>query len=307
MKKRGECSITQFFYLNLRTLIFIRKMKQLKFLMVAFTLLMGVSLTSCLNSDNDYAPSVGGLVKVSDSMFGNSFTMLDGVTKISPTAASLATLESNMGFKPSSTNIAYVTGTYDETLNSNLIEDKEYKSVNLLWAVSLDAKVEITERGAENDSVNKAPVIDIDNSSQMEYEMEKKLHKPWFFYDKTTLILPINYFVYKAGAHKFTLVYYPEENADGNKTLKLYLKHYDADDKSTNTNSLNNSGAYPQIYYYAYDLRGVFSQYSKMTGEMPTTVTVEYVTNANSLKLEDAETKTCEVEVKGINESTTDK
>ncbi len=42
MKKRGECYITQFFYLNLQTLIFIGKMKQLKFLMVALTLLMGI-------------------------------------------------------------------------------------------------------------------------------------------------------------------------------------------------------------------------------------------------------------------------
>ena len=33
MKKRGEYYITQFFYLNLQTLIFIGKMKQLKFLM----------------------------------------------------------------------------------------------------------------------------------------------------------------------------------------------------------------------------------------------------------------------------------
>ena len=47
MKKRGECYITQFFYLNLQTLIFIGKMKQLKFLMVALTLLMGISFTSC--------------------------------------------------------------------------------------------------------------------------------------------------------------------------------------------------------------------------------------------------------------------
>ena len=57
MKKRGEYYITQFFYLNLQTLIFIGKMKQLKFLMVALTLLMGISFTSCLNSDNDYAPT----------------------------------------------------------------------------------------------------------------------------------------------------------------------------------------------------------------------------------------------------------
>ena len=100
----------------------------------------------------------------------------------------------------------------------------------MTYAVSLDDKVLITERGASNDSVNKAPIIDIDNSEKVSYN--KELFKPWFFYDKTTLVLPINYYLYKAGVHKFTLVYYPSENNSTNKTLKLYLRHYNADDKS---------------------------------------------------------------------------
>ena len=42
MKKRGEYYITQFFYLNLQTLIFIGNDETIKnFLMVALTLLMG--------------------------------------------------------------------------------------------------------------------------------------------------------------------------------------------------------------------------------------------------------------------------
>ena len=76
-----------------------RKDETIKILMVALTLLMGISFTSCLNSDNDYAPTVGGFVKVGGGMFGTTFTMLDGATTISPTAASLTQAESNMGFK----------------------------------------------------------------------------------------------------------------------------------------------------------------------------------------------------------------
>lgn len=64
MKKRGEYYITQFFYLNLQTLIFIGKMKQLKFLMVALTLLMGISFTSCLNSDDGEYDDIYGMVLV---------------------------------------------------------------------------------------------------------------------------------------------------------------------------------------------------------------------------------------------------
>lgn len=304
MKKRGEYYITQFFYLNLQTLIFIGKMKQLKFLMVALTLLMGISFTSCLNSDNDYAPT-GGFVKVGGGMFGTTFTMLDGATTISPTAASLTQAESNMGFKYSNTNIAYVIGTYDETLNPDPINNKEYKSVSLTYAVSLDDKVLITERGASNDSVNKAPIIDIDNSEKVSYN--KELFKPWFFYDKTTLVLPINYYLYKAGVHKFTLVYYPSENNSTNKTLKLYLRHYNADDKATSSTSLQNSDI-PSIFYYAYDLRDVFTRYAMAVGssEYPSSIVVEYVVNPNGLDLEKAETKTVVVERKSIVETTTD-
>ena len=281
-------------------------MKQLKFLMIASTLLVGISLTSCLNSNSEYTPQVGGFVKISEgSMFGTAFTMLDGLTKINPTAASLASAASNMGFKPENTNIAYVMGTYDESLNPNIAESKEYKSVNLTYAISLDDKTVITERGAANDSVNRAPIININNSTDLS-SADKDFHKPWFFYDKTTLMLPINYFVYKAGAHKFTLVYYPEDNANGNKTLKLYLRHYDAGDKSTSTNSLNNSGQLPYIYYYAYDLRNIFMSYSRAvnSSEYPSSVTIEYVTNSSDLDLTKAETKTIVVERKAILDKT---
>ena len=68
MKKRGEYYITQFFYLNLQTLIFIGKMKQLKFLMVALTLLMGISFTSCLNSDDGEYDDIYGMVLVNNSL-----------------------------------------------------------------------------------------------------------------------------------------------------------------------------------------------------------------------------------------------
>ena len=232
-------------------------------------------------------------------------TKLADATTISPTAASLTQAESNMGFKYSNTNIAYVIGTYDETLNPDPINNKEYKSVSLTYAVSLDDKVLITERGASNDSVNKAPIIDIDNSEKVSYN--KELFKPWFFYDKTTLVLPINYYLYKAGVHKFTLVYYPSENNSTNKTLKLYLRHYNADDKATSSTSLQNSDI-PSIFYYAYDLRDVFTRYAMAVGssEYPSSIVVEYVVNPNGLDLEKAETKTVVVERKSIVETTTD-
>lgn len=49
-------------------------MKQLKFLMVAFTLLMGVSLTSCLdNGDDNPIKEMSAIVKYEGSMYGGVF------------------------------------------------------------------------------------------------------------------------------------------------------------------------------------------------------------------------------------------
>ena len=85
---------------------------------------------------------------------------------------------------------------------------------------------------------------------------------------------------------KFTLVYYPSENNSTNKTLKLYLRHYNADDKATSSTSLQNSDI-PSIFYYAYDLRDVFTRYAMAVGssEYPSSIVVEYVVNPNGLDL----------------------
>lgn len=42
-------------------------------------------------------------------------------------------------------------------------------------------------------------------------------------------------------------------------------------------------------------------------GEVPSTITIKYAANANGIDLKDAEVKTCEVEVKALNDSTTEK
>ena len=98
MKKRGECYITQFFYLNLQTLIFIGKMKQLKFLMVALTLLMGIAFTSCLNSDDGEYDDIYGMVLVNNYMGLLSFEDAAGNT-YQPTSASVTHFVANSSLK----------------------------------------------------------------------------------------------------------------------------------------------------------------------------------------------------------------
>ena len=102
-------------------------MKQFKFLMVAFSLLMGVSLTSCLNSESDPNSYGGGMVKVQSYMGYTSFKGEGGIT-ITPTPASISVLEAN-GLKISElsdkvVNIAY---RWDPT---NVYIPKDSKYIN---------------------------------------------------------------------------------------------------------------------------------------------------------------------------------
>ena len=220
MKKRGEYYITQFFYLNLQTLIFIeKKMKQLKFLVVALTLLMGISFTSCLNSDSDPYNYGGGMVKVQNYMGVYSFKGENGVT-ITPTSASISALEAN-GFKMSdmSDKVAQIYYRWDPTQVDIPADEKDVKGVELYSIESLDNTVEIVEQKgvAANDSISKSNNAAI---ISLGYDAGGIKYAPKFFYDDHTLLLPINYYITNK-RHFLTLVYYPNE--DNGTTLRLYF------------------------------------------------------------------------------------
>lgn len=234
MKKRGEYYITQFFYLNLQTLIFIGKMKQLKFLMVALTLLMGISFTSCLNSDSDPYNYGGGMVKVQNYMGLYSFKGENGVT-ITPTSASISALEAN-GFKMSemSDKVAQIYYRWDPTQVNIPADEKDIKGVELYSIESLDNTVAIVEQKgvATNDSISKSNNAAI---ISLGYDAGGIKYAPKFFYDDYTLLLPINYYITNK-RHFLTLVYYPNE--DNGTTLRLYLGHNSNGDSTSNSNLL---------------------------------------------------------------------
>lgn len=288
MKKRGEYYITQFFYLNLQTLIFIGKMKQLKFLMVALTLLMGISFTSCLNSDSDPYNYGGGMVKVQNYMGLYSFKGENGVT-ITPTSASISALEAN-GFKMSemSDKVAQIYYRWDPTQVNIPADEKDIKGVELYSIESLDNTVAIVEQKgvATNDSISKsnnAAIISLG-------------YAPKFFYDDYTLLLPINYYITNK-RHFLTLVYYPNE--DNGTTLRLYLGHNSNGDSTSNSSTsytlTANTGGYYGLglFYKVYDLRKVFERYKRETSTFENPTTIEIVTKVNSysLKLDDPQTE----------------
>lgn len=291
MKKRGEYYITQFFYLNLQTLIFIGKMKQLKFLMVALTLLMGISFTSCLNSDSDPYNYGGGMVKVQNYMGLYSFKGENGVT-ITPTSASISALEAN-GFKMSemSDKVAQICYRWDPTQVNIPADEKDIKGVELYSIESLDNTVAIVEQKgvATNDSISKSNNAAI---ISLGYDAGGIKYAPKFFYDDYTLLLPINYYITNK-RHFLTLVYYPNE--DNGTTLRLYLGHNSNGDSTSNSSIFYTLTGYYGLglFYKVYDLRKVFERYKRETSTFENPTTIEIVTKVNSysLKLDDPQTE----------------
>ena len=95
-------------------------------------LCMGLSFTSCLDSNSDSDTRyVGGFVKVNSSYLGlGSFKGPDGKTTINPSNASLTNLEQN-GFKMNSVNAAFIQGTYNKEENLDVETSKTFQNVNI--------------------------------------------------------------------------------------------------------------------------------------------------------------------------------
>ncbi|MDE5709645.1 MAG: hypothetical protein K2I11_08905 [Bacteroides sp.] len=272
-------------------------MKQLKFLMVALTLLMGVSFTSCLDSDGgDSHRYGGGLVKVQGYMGIYSFKGENGVT-ITPTLASIAALEAR-GVKMSDMvgKVAHIAYRWDPELLTIPEDTKDFKDVELYSIELLDNTVEVVEsKGAHNDSIsisNNAPII----SLRTEISGGSGQYAPQFFLDDYTLLLPINYYI-SDRRHFLTLVYYPNE--DNGSTLRLHLGHnMDGDKTSMNSTSYlltANSGGYYGVglFYKAYDIREVIERYKRETSSSENPIVIEIVAheNAYSTKLDDTQTE----------------
>lgn len=283
-------------------------MKRNTFFAAAMALCLGLSFTSCLDSDNDSnSRPIGGFVKTGGYMGLNFFLTPDGQISIYPTTASISNLEKN-NFKMSQINAAFIQGTYDLTVNAdatgtNSTTSNQYKEVTITYAAPLDAKVEIAEPGAINDSVNHQCIRAIDNSNRgSQNYFSAEYNKPWFFYDATTLVLPINYGLSGQKLHAFTLVYDPTSSQPGDTTIKLRLCHYNNQDTSNLNESYGLSSSVPFAYFYAFNLEDAFNTWSSNThnSSRPQTVTIEFVSSENSLDIKDGQTETLVIERKGI-------
>lgn len=244
-------------------------MKQMKFLMVAFTLLMGISLTSCLNSSDNSDNTQGHFARVKrgdiTSGYQDYFEDYLG-NKLLPTSTSLIQVEANGNFKMSSSNFAFITYKMVEVDGTTKAETettaKSY-DINLLSAVNCDGPTPVTvekTEDMENVAVENAPIFSLtyDNG-----------YSP-FLYDKETLFLPVYYKmenkVEQVSQHKLILVCNLEGITAESTDIVFYLRH----DRGTDEKSeaLN-------VAYNGYNIRQALARFTAATGgKEPTKVIV---------------------------------
>ena len=152
--------------------------------MAAFALLAGISLTSCLKSENDNTRTGGGIVKVNNLYGTPVFTTLDGKT-ITPSAVSLAAAKAK-GFDVFKYDgqVAQLMYTWDSSTLQINETTREIKGVTLQQFYPMNSRVELVAKdGAANDSISDTPIL------SLRKETSGTKYEPYFW--GNTLILPL--------------------------------------------------------------------------------------------------------------------
>lgn len=252
-------------------------MKQVKVLVLALIVLMGVGFTSCMNSDDNSTSSWMGPVEVFNSAFTGTYFKF-GELIIYPTNTSLATVEKQYNFEPSATRMAYIAFEYSTDEGSgNETATNKLQNVVMNYAVSLDETVEsvIDKGNAPNDSVATAPII------RMTDVMSATPNENGFYIlHNRYLFTGLAYFVQEK-AHSFTLVNYPNEVVEEG-TVKFYLRHSGTPEKETiGQTSVNAAGLYPYLYFKSFDIRNYLP--TELGKEVKIVVVVDQNTVNNKL------------------------
>lgn len=137
-------------------------MKHLQLMMVALFMLMGVSLTSCLNSESDPYSYNTAMVKVRVSAFYTYFETADGII-IEPTQESISKLLSDkIDISELANKVANIAYRWDPAVVDVPSDAETIKGVELYSIESLDAPAEVINiKGESKDSIADTPIIEL--------------------------------------------------------------------------------------------------------------------------------------------------
>lgn len=250
-------------------------MKQLKFLMVAFTLLMGVSFTSCIG-DSDPTVNSAAIGRVTN-IIPYTFQMADGYSFV---ATNSIETTSNISVG----DIVQFMFTYNSDEQQFTETNKSIKAqITPYQNMSRGTDYAVTDNNGAGAPYENATINELvsTSSDRMQY------------FDKNTLLIPIS-FLAKADLykHSFTLVYDESavDNQENDDVLTLYLRHTNSEEEPAELVGV----------YKAFNIAYLLSVY----GKIPTKIKVfaNETNKSNSNDLEDAkdELQFEEIEYKSV-------
>ena len=199
------------------------KMAKLKIWMVALTLIMGVSLTSCINGDDNTIQPVYGPILLK-STFPYQFQAEGSDVVFEANSATITGLSDNA--YPG--DMVYLNAQYD---TSTQAVDENTKKI-IVTVTSAEKLNENTYISQEDVSYNRSVL----STSELGANYSPAL------YSKNWLIFPIAFYIEKlemasALKHSFYLVYDAEHEDNNETTMVLRLRHQSNDDASKEKSS----------------------------------------------------------------------
>lgn len=237
-------------------------MKQLKFLMVAFTLLMGISLTSCMGDSDPNVTQVYPLRLV--DTYPYTFQFPNNGAKI--IATNTAELMSNTSLDLKYGDIVYIAYTYNSDEQPVTENTKEINAkVSIYYNCSTATDSYVLENNGAGEPYENATIGALASISE-----------GMMYFDKNNIMLYIAFLaksdVYK---HNFTLIY--DENAEmEDGVMNLYLRHVNLEESPAETVAM----------YRVFDISDFLTAY----GKTPTKIRIyaNETDKIGSCSLEDA-------------------
>lgn len=241
-------------------------------MLVALTLMMGLSMTSCLNSDSSGNMYNGwGFFRVESSMGGYYFSDPGGNSYI-PTPASLASMQSQ-GFEISKADFVffYFKWAEDETEAEDKLTDTTTThsfDIELLSIAGFEEEevlVAQTTETMELDAPETAPVISLKTTTTSGAVSEAPM-----LFDLDALLLPVYFNLGSTKEdlqqHKLVLACDMSEVEPGSTELNLYLRHDKGSDDEINYYTSN---------WYPFNLTSAVAEFKAKAGNAPTKLIIK--------------------------------
>lgn len=246
-------------------------MAKFKIWMVALTLIMGVSLTSCFNGDDNTIQPVYGPILLK-STFPYQFQAEGSDVVFEANSATITGLSDNA--YPG--DMVYLNAQYD---TSTQAVDENTKKI-IVTVTSAEKLNENTYSSIEDVTYNRSVISTVDLGAN---------YSP-VLYSKNWLLLPVAFYIEKlemesALKHAFYLVYDAEHKDNNETTMVLRLRHQSTEDVTKE----KNSAAFTKAFRIAELVRN-FNGGSTATNKLKTIKIVLQYQKGSSPEIKEGET-----------------